>query len=68
MALLEQFIRRCGEFMNAEEARRLQMRGQYLSRINTVIDYIERNLANEFTLDELAAVAGLSLSPAVKPM
>jgi hypothetical protein len=24
--------------MNAEDAKRLQMRGQYLSRINTVID------------------------------
>lgn len=46
--------------MNAEEARRLQVRGQYLARINTVTDYIERNLTNEFTLDELAAVAGFS--------
>lgn len=46
--------------MNAEEARRQQMRGQYLSRINTVIDYIERNRADEFTLDELAHAAGFS--------
>lgn len=46
--------------MNAEEARRLQVRGQYLARINTVSDYIERNLTNEFTLDQLAAVAGIS--------
>ncbi len=43
--------------MNAEEARRLQMREQYLSRINAVMDYIDWNMGNEFTLDELAAVA-----------
>jgi hypothetical protein len=36
--------------MRAEDARRLQMRGQYLSRINTVINCIDRNRSDQFTL------------------
>ena len=32
----------------------------YLSRINLALDYIENNLANQFTLDELAGVATFS--------
>ncbi len=32
----------------------------YIGRINRVIDYIEKNLANSFTLDELAGVAHFS--------
>ena len=33
---------------------------EYKSRINKTFDYIEKNLENQFTLEELAAVAGFS--------
>jgi AraC family transcriptional regulator len=33
---------------------------EYAARINTVIDYIERNLGKKLTLDELASVAKFS--------
>jgi len=33
---------------------------EYKSRINKTLDYIEANLGNQFTLDELAAVASFS--------
>ena len=33
---------------------------EYRSRINRVLDYVENNLALQFTLDELASVAGFS--------
>ncbi len=33
---------------------------EYKSRINKTLDYIETNLANQFTLDELASVANFS--------
>lgn len=41
-------------------ARRRQLREQYLSRINEVVDYIEKNIDRNFTLDELASRAGFS--------
>ncbi len=36
------------------------LRAEYLSRINRVMDYIERNLAGDLSLDRLAAVANFS--------
>jgi len=33
---------------------------EYLNRINIVCDYIEKNLCNAFTLDELSSVSGFS--------
>jgi AraC family transcriptional regulator len=46
--------------MKAEQTRRLQMAEQYQSRINVAVDYIEQNLTRDFTLDEIANVAGFS--------
>ena len=37
-------------------------RAEYISRINRVIDYIEKNITNTITLDELADVACFSKS------
>lgn len=34
--------------------------GEYIARINKVIDYIEKNLAKELTVEELASVANFS--------
>jgi AraC family transcriptional regulator len=36
------------------------MSGQYRGRINLALDYIEKNLGKEFTLEEIATVAGFS--------
>ncbi len=36
------------------------LNAEYISRINRVLDYIERNIDREFTLDELASVAFFS--------
>jgi len=33
---------------------------EYISRINTVLDYVEKHISDELTLDELAHVAGFS--------
>jgi len=46
--------------MKADEGRRRYMVGEYISRINGVIDYIEANMGRELTLEELAATAGFS--------
>ena len=46
--------------MRADQARRIQMAEEYRGRINITVDYIESNLTREFTLDEIAAVAGFS--------
>lgn len=46
--------------MKADQARRARMSGQYKGRINLATDYIESNLGNEFSLEEIAAVAGFS--------
>jgi AraC family transcriptional regulator len=37
-----------------------ELRNEYLSRINLVLDYIEKNLSKELTLEELADVAQFS--------
>lgn len=37
-----------------------QLIEEYTARINCVIDYIDNNVGNEFTLDELAGVSGFS--------
>lgn len=37
-----------------------QTRADYISRINSVFDYIERNIESSFSLDELASVACFS--------
>jgi len=34
---------------------------EYRSRINRVIDYIENNISNKFSLNELAKTAGFSM-------
>jgi len=44
----------------ASNSWRKQVRNQYLSGINEVLDYIEKNIARSFTLDELASQAGFS--------
>jgi AraC family transcriptional regulator len=49
-----------GTGVNTEEARRQQLRAAYLARINAVTDHIDTNISREFTLDELASVAGFS--------
>jgi len=36
------------------------MAEQYRGRINTAVDYIEKNLNHNFSLDEIASVAGFS--------
>ncbi len=46
--------------MKAEIANRKKMADQYISRINLAVDFIENNLAKDFKLDEIAAVAGFS--------
>ncbi len=46
--------------MKAEPARRKKMAEQYRGRINIAVDYIEKNLDHDFSLDEIAAVAGFS--------
>lgn len=46
--------------MKVEKAKRSQMAVQYWSRINLAMDYIEKNLDRNFTLEEIAAVAGFS--------
>ena len=46
--------------MKVEKAKRSQMAVQYWSRINLAVDYIEKNLDRNFTLEEIAAVAGFS--------
>jgi len=46
--------------MKADEIKRQKVAEQYLSRINLAVDYIEKNLSNDFSLDELARVAGFS--------
>jgi AraC family transcriptional regulator len=40
--------------------RRSLLRGEYLARINRVIDYIDRNIGRSLRLDELARVANFS--------
>jgi len=40
--------------------REAMMRREYQSRINRVLDYIEKHIDQEFTLDELAGVANFS--------
>lgn len=44
----------------AENNRQKYLREEYVSRINRVIDYIEKHYMNALTLDELADVAGFS--------
>jgi len=44
--------------MKPELARRKKMTEQYRSRTNAAVDYIERNLNQDFSLDQVAAVAG----------
>ncbi|MEW5953417.1 MAG: AraC family transcriptional regulator [Bacillota bacterium] len=46
--------------LKAGDARRKQLREQYWSRINEVMDYIDKNIDRNFTLDELATRAGFS--------
>jgi len=46
--------------LKADQARRAKMSGLYKGRINIAIDYIESNLDREFSLEEIAAVAGFS--------
>ncbi len=46
--------------MKADEIKREKMAEQYRSRINLAVDYIENYLSKDFTLDELARVAGFS--------
>ncbi len=46
--------------MKTEPARRKMMAQLYQGRINTAVDYIEKNLKHNFSLDEIAAVAGFS--------
>jgi AraC family transcriptional regulator len=46
--------------MKTEVARRKMIAEQYRGRINTAVDYIERNLNQDFSLDQIAAVAGFS--------
>lgn len=46
--------------LKAEDARRKKMAEQYRGRINLAVDYIENNMDKEFTLAEIAAVAGFS--------
>jgi len=46
--------------MKADPERRMQTTRHYRGRINTAVDYIDRNLHSEFTLEEIAAVAGFS--------
>ncbi len=36
------------------------LRQEYISRMNLVQDYIEKNIGNVFTLEELSAVSGFS--------
>ncbi|HPF16097.1 MAG TPA: GyrI-like domain-containing protein [Thermotogota bacterium] len=43
--------------MNGQQQK---MINEYISRINSVIDYIDHHLSQEMTLDELAEVAGFS--------
>jgi len=40
--------------------RETRLRKEYISRINRVIDYIEKNLEQDLTLDQLAGVANFS--------
>ncbi len=42
------------------DARKQQLRGEYVARINRVIDHIEAHLADDLRLDELARVASFS--------
>lgn len=44
----------------SNEDKRKQLRGEYVSRINRVLDYIESNLSSPLTLKELAGVACFS--------
>ena len=46
--------------MKAEQAKRSKMAALYWGRINLAVDYIENNLDRDFTLEEIAAVAGFS--------
>ncbi len=46
--------------MKAEQAKRSKMAALYWSRINLAVDFIENNLDRDFTLEEIAAVAGFS--------
>ena len=46
--------------MKADQARRLKLAAQYRGRINLAVDNIESNLCRDFTLEEIAAVAGFS--------
>ena len=46
--------------MKAEQAKCSKMATQYWSRINLAVDYIEGNLDRDFTLEEIASVAGFS--------
>jgi len=43
--------------MNGQQQK---MMNEYISRINTVIDYIDQHISQDMTLDELASVAGFS--------
>jgi AraC family transcriptional regulator len=44
----------------ADELRRKALRAEYMSRINRVMDHIERHLADPLNLEELAGVANFS--------
>ena len=46
--------------LKADQAGRSKMAAQYRGRINLAVDYIESNLGRDFTLEEIAAVAGFS--------
>ena len=46
--------------MNRENPNREYLLGEYKSRINRVIDYIDQNIDKSLTLDELAQVANFS--------
>jgi len=46
--------------MSKEDLNREYLVAEYKSRINCVIDYIDRNMERSFTLDELARVANFS--------
>jgi AraC family transcriptional regulator len=53
-------FRRIGYNTTENHTQEVLIMEEYSGRINRVIDYIETNLANSFTLDELASVAHFS--------
>jgi AraC family transcriptional regulator len=46
--------------LSADEARRQQLRAQYVARINRVIDYVQAHVDEDLTLERLAKVAHFS--------